>query len=679
MQAVAYIVATLSLALLSYGFYLRTTLHNGSECDMTWSVVRFILLPPPNPDLTYRLLKFTDGRDDRYDHLVDYRRPSTVDDNTYHVVQDENWCTPSNPSRRPGHIVLYVPGHEGSYMQARSVGAHGTTMTLREQDSSKKEKQDILNGMWDGTKNGTAVDEENFVYDVFTVDFNGEGGGLHGSRLFAQAEFVATSVERIAQECKGVYDGKITIVAHSIGGLVARKAIVLLNERGESGNSLVETLITLATPHSSLPFIVEPSVFMFGRDLERREKMLETSALRTMSISGGVRDELIPPYACFIGSDSGSGDSVTVLSTNIINFRNEKVVNMTRLGMDHKAIAWCHHVLSFVRKVIHAAAQRRENLLDETLLYSSSLADKNHSHDDGEMLREVYGELGSFAIKTSMLYNFRILVTLYILNSVIHRPCLRRFSNDRVRDDVWYLAIPLLSALATIPFTGENSIGIGSTLVLSYNAMSLYYVIMHGILSCLSWILKQFLRRDPGTAKESTRSAMRRYCKYQIWILTLLAVLSVMALKICTLFRSDSLLFNAMSCGALLFLVLVTMSTIHVIGMGCWPHDNRQVTTYRRSVTASMIVFFPLSMIGKVVYAASLLTHQGQSKASSYMEFQDRYSEMLCEAGSCVTGHLFKYDFWTYTIFVCIVMNLLSSWMMVRDTNAARPDLKKDS
>lgn len=679
MQVIAYIAATLSLALLSYGFYLRTTLHNGSECDMTWSVVRFILLPPPNPDLTYRLLKFTDGRDERYTHLVDYRRPSTVDDNTYQVVQDENWCTPSNPSRRPGHIVLYVPGHEGSYMQARSVGAHGTTMT--QQDSSKKEKQDNLNRLWDGTKNGTAVDEENFVYDVFTVDFNGEGGGLHGSRLFAQAEFVATSVERIAQECKGVYDGKITIVAHSIGGLVARKAIVLLNERGESGNSLVETLITLATPHSSLLFIVEPSVFMFRRDLERQEKLLETSALRTMSISGGVRDELIPPYACFIGSGNGSGGSVTVLSTNIVNFRNDKVVNTTRLGMDHKAIAWCHHVLTFVRKVIHAGAQRRENLLDETLLYSSSLADKNHSHDDSEMLKEVYGELGSFAIRTSMLYNFRILVALYISNTFIHRQCLRRFSNDRVRDDVWYLAIPLLSALATIPFTGEDSIGIGSTLVLSYNAMSLYYVILHGILSCLSWIRKR--DRDPGTAKESARSAMRRYCKYQLWILTLLAVISVMALKIFTLFRSDSLLFNAMSCGALSFLVLATMSmsTIIIFGMGCWPYDNRQVSTYRRSVTASMIVFFPISMIGKVVYAASLLTHQGQAKASSYMDFQDRYSKMLCGAGSCVTGQFYKYDLWTYTICVCIciVMNLLISWMMVRDIDAARTDLKKDS
>lgn len=679
MQVFASIVATLSLTLLSYGFFLRTTLHNGSECGMTWSVVRFILLPPPNPNLTYRLLKFTDGRDERYDHLVDYDRPSTVDDKTYHVIQDENWCTPSNPSRRPGHIVLYVPGHEGSYMQARSVGAHGTTMTLREQDSSKKEKQDILNRLWDGTRNGTAVDEENFVYDVFTVDFNGEGGGLHGSRLFAQAEFVATSVERIAQECKGVSDGKMTIVAHSIGGLVARKAIVILNERRESRNSLVEALITLATPHSSLPFIVEPSVFMFRRDLERQEKIrMKTSSLRTMSISGGVRDELIPPRACVIGSGNGSGDSVTVLATDIINFRNEKLVNITRLGMDHKAIAWCHHVLSFVRKVIHAAAQSRENLLDETLLYSSSLDDKNHSHDNGEMLKEVYGELGSFAIRTSMLYNFRILVALYILNSVIHGQCVRRFCNNRVRDDVWYLAIPLLSALATFFFAGENSSGIGSTLVLSYNAMSLYYVILHGILSCLSWILKRSLHRDPGTAKESTRSAMRRYCKYQLWILTLLAVISVTALKIFTLFRSDLLLFNAMSCGALLFLVLATMSTIHV-SLCCWPHDNRQVTTYRRSVTASMIVFFPISMIGKVVYAASLLTHQGQAKASSYMDFQDRNSEMLCEAGSCLAGQLMKYDLWTYTICVCIVMNLLISWIMVRDTNAAKTDLKKDS
>ena len=71
-------------------------------------------------------------------------------------------------------------------------------------------------------------DVNDFAYDVFSVYFDGEGGGLHGSRLFAQAEFLANSIERIARQCG---EENITIVAHSIGGIVARMASTKVNER----------------------------------------------------------------------------------------------------------------------------------------------------------------------------------------------------------------------------------------------------------------------------------------------------------------------------------------------------------------------------------------------------------------------------------------------------------------
>ena len=81
---------------------------------------------------SYRLLRFVDGRDERYTHLIDNDRPIKSTTNTYEIATTPpyNWCkpNPNNQSRR-GHIVLYIPGHEGKYEQSRSIGAHGIQMT----------------------------------------------------------------------------------------------------------------------------------------------------------------------------------------------------------------------------------------------------------------------------------------------------------------------------------------------------------------------------------------------------------------------------------------------------------------------------------------------------------------------------------------------------------------------
>ena len=138
-------------------------------------------------------------------------------------------------------------------------------------------------------------------YLMFILDFNEEGAGLHGSRLFAQADFIKSSIKRITKEC-GLEHGNITIVAHSMGGLVARKAIVELNkERIAHGKSkIVNTLVTLATPHSALSLIFEPSVFYFRSEMLKQEEVYPDALSTIVSISGGLKDELINPSSCHI-------------------------------------------------------------------------------------------------------------------------------------------------------------------------------------------------------------------------------------------------------------------------------------------------------------------------------------------------------------------------------------------
>lgn len=126
----------------------------------------------------YRLLKFTDARDPRHTHLYPISGTWIEDYNTQQkkrprsllykkeneppqqggrlLKMSDNWCLlPSNvilgerdnstatisktkkessewagaPYPNQGHSVLYVPGHWGSYSQARSLGAHGTRYT----------------------------------------------------------------------------------------------------------------------------------------------------------------------------------------------------------------------------------------------------------------------------------------------------------------------------------------------------------------------------------------------------------------------------------------------------------------------------------------------------------------------------------------------------------------------
>jgi hypothetical protein len=182
------------------GFIFRIQLHTGEECQMTYSMRRFLEIDTPpvvstkNSILSsqYKLYKFVDQRDPRYQRLLRVPQP---------ISKSHNWCgitaasrnstTAASSSRR---IVLYIPGHWGSFEQARSVGAHGIQLTgQRDNQHSMNVNNALKNDLW----SGTAENEENFVYDVYAVDFAEQGGALHGQFLLEQSAYVASIVEYI--------------------------------------------------------------------------------------------------------------------------------------------------------------------------------------------------------------------------------------------------------------------------------------------------------------------------------------------------------------------------------------------------------------------------------------------------------------------------------------------------
>eukprot|EP00554_Chaetoceros_debilis_P013932 CAMPEP_0194120862 /NCGR_PEP_ID=MMETSP0150-20130528/44706_1 /TAXON_ID=122233 /ORGANISM="Chaetoceros debilis, Strain MM31A-1" /LENGTH=451 /DNA_ID=CAMNT_0038813069 /DNA_START=185 /DNA_END=1544 /DNA_ORIENTATION=- len=444
---------------------------------MTWSVVRFIHIPEENAngpvaqnatqendpkvaqDLedpfksalasTYRLMKFIDGRDERYKYLIDYERPyktsrgeSPTKSQTFNTIKGEDWCQSANfdteDTAPHGHIVIYVPGHSGQYMQARSLAAHGINLSQRSSNEQRQVVQRTLERLWDGTMNASPEggDVNDFAYDVFSVYFDGEGGGLHGSRLFAQAEFLANSIERVARQCG---EENITIVAHSIGGIVARMASTKVNERrmDENENPMVRNIITLASPHASIPLIFDRSVHNFHRFVETKEERLKLMQqgreingkdymYNVVSISGGIRDELIPPETCEISGDR----SISLMSTNIMAPKFEIDYTERHLGMDHNAIVWCNGLLKTVREIIFIMVSTSQSDKGNSLENISEFIDvkrtsmgSTNSHEcnfDCEverlqrLLQEEYGIIGAVAIQTSMIYNCRPLIALYV-------------------------------------------------------------------------------------------------------------------------------------------------------------------------------------------------------------------------------------------------------------------------
>ncbi|KAL7533996.1 hypothetical protein ACHAXR_009792 [Thalassiosira sp. AJA248-18] len=324
---------------------------------------------------------------------------------------DDNWCLlprdvlvkdPNNevntwrdvPHPHRGHPVLYVPGHWGSFSQSRSLGAHGTRWTGPY--AKAKSDQDIYEslltgkGMHDGSwissrgddvnSNGDLEEEDimawllssssqqqyldGFVMDVFALDFDGQGAALHSSILLRQAEFFARAVETIVKGCQlqhhgdGDGDGRqqqqhrgITIIAHSIGAWVVRIALKMHPHLSKDG--WIRNVVTLASPLDSVPYAVDAGIHDIARHIN--DDGDNEGDVTMVSISGGLRDEMIPPEMCEIIPSADDRRNKAGLMSNA--FLASSIVQSSKtangnFGMDHRAIVWCYDLLKVVRETI---------------------------------------------------------------------------------------------------------------------------------------------------------------------------------------------------------------------------------------------------------------------------------------------------------------------------------------
>lgn len=289
------------------GFLLsKKSLHTHEECDMTFSRRQFLPLAMSNASSlsssslsSYRLFKFIDQRDPRHQRFLRTKEHEPLDGtdwcNTDPRVTIPAGTNDTSTTTMPTTTVavLYVPGHGGSYQQARSLGAHGIQLT-GQQDLQQQRRvlAALQHHQWSGATDTASA--EKFVFDVYAVDFHEEGGALHGDLVIEQSLFVAQAVRKLVQDCQL---DSVVVVGHSMGGLAARLAPILV----PATRPWMRNVVTLATPHASVwnPALRQVHQLLHSDDTYDKERQHNTAIV---SIVGGLRDEMIQPEACYLNS-----------------------------------------------------------------------------------------------------------------------------------------------------------------------------------------------------------------------------------------------------------------------------------------------------------------------------------------------------------------------------------------
>jgi hypothetical protein len=162
-----------------------------------------------------------------------------------------------------------------------------------------------------------------------------------------------------------------------MGGIVARLTPI----RHPATALLLPNIVTLATPHANPLYAFDQSVQdVYQQIIRHSSQEVETNTNSTLivSVSSGLRDEMIEPSTSYLG-DRPWAVSVSTTQGNVgyvsLEPRFEKssqhhqtlfllmhqilspgLLPRGAFGMDHRAIAWCHGVLDQVRKVIWTLA-----------------------------------------------------------------------------------------------------------------------------------------------------------------------------------------------------------------------------------------------------------------------------------------------------------------------------------
>ncbi|CAN6620713.1 GPI inositol-deacylase [Trichomonascus vanleenenianus] len=216
-----------------------------------------------------------------------------------------------------GIPVLFIPGHAGSYGQARSLASYCSRKTHTNSSLLPR-------------------------FDFFTADFTEDFTAFHGRTMLDQAEYLNDAIKFILSlySHENALPGhpvpeSVIVIGHSMGGIVARSLVALPNYLPGS----INTIITLASPHTIPPLTFDRDI-MTVYDLVNQywrksfanaiDNPLEGVSL--VSITGGKRDGMVPADYCAVSSVVPPSNGFTTYTYSMPR---------TWTGVDHLAVVWC--------------------------------------------------------------------------------------------------------------------------------------------------------------------------------------------------------------------------------------------------------------------------------------------------------------------------------------------------
>ncbi|KAF8741815.1 PGAP1-like protein, partial [Rhizoctonia solani] len=229
-----------------------------------------------------------------------------------------------------GRPVLFIPGNAGSSHQVRSIASSAarqiyTTPHVRSTDiPANVEPLDLYAGP-----------------STFDLEFNEDLSALHGPTLQTQTAYVQAALKYIISKYPGKHDLQVTLLGHSMGGIVALNALVSPHHR-----SLVRAVITMSSPHSLPPARLDRDIEqVFDNSIGVLWKIpANGSAIENppvLALCGGATDNMIPMESCMLPPPPVGANHDSALYRRTIFTSG---LDGTWTGVGHREMVWCHQV-----------------------------------------------------------------------------------------------------------------------------------------------------------------------------------------------------------------------------------------------------------------------------------------------------------------------------------------------
>ncbi|KXS11649.1 PGAP1-domain-containing protein [Gonapodya prolifera JEL478] len=236
-----------------------------------------------------------------------------------------------------GVPALFIHGNAGSYQQVRSIA--------KETDAEFARLVATSNA------------NNHLPLDIFALDLNGELSAFSGHVLARQSACAYEAVQFILNLYRDtailrstrppVKPDSVIILAHSMGGIAARRMFSLPNFQSGS----VTTIITMATPHLYPPIVLDGEIQSLYKSMNNLWKNDGSNAafnelfynVTMVSIVGGNQDTHVPSHLCHVESLIPPENGFTVYTSTVLT-----VWTMT----DHLSILWCNQLVKVIARTL---------------------------------------------------------------------------------------------------------------------------------------------------------------------------------------------------------------------------------------------------------------------------------------------------------------------------------------